>query len=489
MMKLMQRFCEILALVLVGLLPFHALIVTVGTKLLLGPGHAPMAIFAAWKEAVLGAILLIALVEFIRKPSFKTDLIDWLIIALVVLSLLVPIFNSQFSILNFFLGFKYDFISLLSFLILRRVPWSESFMTRALKVLLWAGAIVSVYGILTLFLPAWFFTMLGYSDAHSLYLPNAPLAAFQQISGSAFRRIQSPMSGPNQFGIWLLFPISICAVRLVASYGFRVSGISQPATRNPQLMRLVIQYLLLGTLLATLFLTFSRSAWIAAFIILLVLLGSVLPRRALRPLMIGLVGVFIVLFGAVSIRDPAVFFRLSSDRGHFERPIAAIQTMIAHPIGLGLGSAGPASNRIHEACVFLEPNDDPSWAKSSPSLCVFVGKNQVQPSDHVCDCPFLTENWYLQIGVELGLLGFLIYLALIAVVLARMKMQIVKSKKQNLFAICDLQFAILLTFIGISTAALFLHAWEDAAVAYTGWVLIATVLAVPNFVVLRQTMS
>jgi uncharacterized membrane protein YgaE (UPF0421/DUF939 family) len=33
-----------------------------------------------------------------------------------------------------------------------------------------------------------------------------------------------------------------------------------------------------------------------------------------------------------------------------------------------------------------------------------------------------------------------------------------------------------LIFLGISIAALFLHAWEDSAVAYTVWILLAVVL-------------
>jgi hypothetical protein len=31
--------------------------------------------------------------------------------------------------------------------------------------------------------------------------------------------------------------------------------------------------------------------------------------------------------------------------------------------------------------------------------------------------------------------------------------------------------------LGISIAALFLHAWEDAGVAYTGWIVVAVALS------------
>jgi hypothetical protein len=38
--------------------------------------------------------------------------------------------------------------------------------------------------------------------------------------------------------------------------------------------------------------------------------------------------------------------------------------------------------------------------------------------------------------------------------------------------------AVFLMFLGVSIAALFLHAWEDSAVAYTVWVLCAAGLGV-----------
>ncbi len=433
---MLQRLRERLALVLLCLLPFHALLVTVGTKLLLGPGHAPMPLLAGWKEALLAVILLIAVVEFLRKPLFTIDLIDGLIITLLVIALLLPK-------TNFLFGFKYDFVPLIAFITLRRVEWSQKFLSQVQTVLLWVGCIVAAYGVITLALPDAFFRMLGYSDAHSLYLPNGPLAAFQQISGTGIRRIQSVMSGPNQFGIWLLIPLSIAVSRLlghkrIMNYELRIT--------------LTTIFILLTALL----LTFSRSAWIAAFVIVIFVLFRMYSRKFTPALFAGS-GVVILLALLLAWISPSIFVRSISLAGHIERPLQAMQMIREHPFGLGLGSAGPASNRVHEPCVFLEPGDDPSWAESNPALCVFVGKTQVQPAQP-CDCPLIPENWYLQIGVELGILGFILYGMLIAMVLWRLK-------KTD---------AVFLAFLGISIAGLFLHAWEDAAVAYTGWVLVAT---------------
>ncbi len=457
----MSRLRESLTLVLITLLPFHALLVTVGTKMLVGPGHAPMTMLAGWKEGLLAVILLIAALEFLRKPSFKIDLIDGLIIALLALAFIIPS-------TNFLFGFKYDFIPLVAFLILRRVAWSDWFWMRAESALLFVGGIVAAYGILTFFLPDSFFAFLGYSDAHSLYLPDRPLAAFQQISGSSIRRIQSTFSGPNQFGIWLLIPLAI-----VASYGLRVMRNPKPETRNSKLFQMLV---VCGLMLVALFLSFSRSAWIATFVLACVTASSLVPRRIFPQMLTGILAIVMIVGVALSVLAPAVFVRKISLIGHIERPIQAMQLIMQNPLGMGLGSAGPASNRTHEPCVHLERGADPSWAKSNPSLCVFVGKTQVQPADHVCSCPVLPENWYLQVGVEMGVLGFLLYGGLIFLILRRLAVISGKRKEESDKNIFHFPLSTFLFFLGISIAALFLHAWEDSAVAYTAWVVVAVAL-------------
>lgn len=447
---------ERLTFLLIALLPFHALLVTVLTKVMEGPGNPPMASIALWKEGLLGIIMLIALIEWGKNgASKKIDRIDGVIVALLLLSIVVTALTHGDWKLYLF-GFKYDFIPLVAFLILRRVPWSENFLNHILRLLLVVGSIIAFYGILTFVLPMRWFTFLGYSDMHSLYIPGGPLAAFQQIGGSVLRRIQGTMSGPNQLGIWLLVPLSMVLVEMMRRRfaSLRVTGFARLrlwATDGQAGLGILIGLAIL--------LTFSRSAWIAAAVIVAITLWHMLSRRHV----LYLASCILLLAAIVGFLFPSIVMRAASTRGHIEKPIAAIQTMIEHPLGLGLGTAGPASNRNSDACVMLGEGDDPSWAASHADLCVFVGDEQVQPLDRSCQCPFVTENWYLQIGVELGVLGFILYVLLIIAVFLRLK--------QN-----DAHRMQFFMFLGVSIAALFLHAWEDAAVAYTAWVLLAMVL-------------
>lgn len=465
---MVRRLRERLALLLVILLPLHALLVTAGTKLVTGKGHAPLIILAFWKEALLGVILVLALAEMIRalkaggsvrRAACAVDMLDALILLLLLLAVVVTALTHRDWKLAAY-GFKYDFIPLVSFLVLRRVAWSEAFQRAAVKALLGIGVVISLYGILTVFLPMRFFLWLGYAPAHSLYFADGPLAAFQQVSETALRRVQSTMSGPNQFGLWLLIPLGA----LLTSF----------SRERGSLVYWCIGVLVLGAL----FLTFSRAAWIAAFVMGLVMFSRSVPRSLRRKVTAGAVLIVITVAVAASLLFPSVFFRLSSSRGHLLRPLQAMERILEHPLGEGLGAAGPASNRLSETCVFLRPQDDPSWAKTTPRLCVFLGSTQVQPSDHVCRCPFLPENWYLQIGVEMGVIGFVLFIVLIVLVLRRLGMHNTQytmhhkppSKDHFPFVISHFVF---LAFLGISIAALFLHAWEDAAVSYTVWLLLA----------------
>ena len=461
---MLSRIREWLTLVLIALLPFHALLVTVITKIIAGPGHAPLGVLAVWKEAMVVVILLLACLEVIitfqsqvtshKSQVLKIDTIDVCILLGILYAIGLEILHhSTLYILHssFLLGFKYDFLPLVAFFILRRVSWSAWFQQTVINVLLAVGAIVALYGIATFFLPMSFFTWLGYSDLHSLYQAQGPLAAFQQIGGSTLRRIQSTMSGPNQLGVWLLIPLGVL---LVFTTSEKAISWKLEAERKRQILML-IAYSLCLTALA---LTFSRASWIGAGVMVAVMLWQRVHRKSL---VVWWFTGLVVLAGIAIALAPQILIRKQSLIGHIEKPLVALQTIIAHPFGLGLGSAGPASNRTSDTCIDQPVGSDISWAKDRQDLCIFIGGEQVQPTGRACSCPVLTENWYLQWGVEMGWLGLFLSLLLPIFIL---------KKLQNQFYILHSTFYI---FLAVCVASLFLHAWEDSAVALTVWVLLS----------------
>src|SRR3989344_4436029 len=102
-----------LVLALLALLPFHALFVTVGTKIFVGPGHSPLTALAIWKELLLVAFFFIGGLELFSKRKMpKMDVAGILICVLFCLSILIAIIHYPLSIIHFssfVFGFKYLF--------------------------------------------------------------------------------------------------------------------------------------------------------------------------------------------------------------------------------------------------------------------------------------------------------------------------------------------------------------------------------------------
>lgn len=468
---MLSRLRESLALVLIALLPMHAMLVTVITHLLRGQNHPPLASIAMWKEALLGVVIVIAILEIVRNfwGKRKVESEKWKALGLDAIDLCILI-GILFAFVQFFIvhlpssihafafGFKYDFLPLCAFFVLRRVPWSRNFSVAAARTIVMVATIAVLFGIVTLYLPYGFFTALGYSDLHSLYLPHSSIAAFQFLEDSQIRRMQSFMSGPNQFGLWLL-------IALAANIQLLSKALRERRTMDVALY-LTSAILVLGAL----YFTYSRSSWIGALVMVAVAsialfrhtTLTVLQRRFALTSLCVLAGLFVIASFSLS---PQVLQRTQSLKGHIEKPLAAIQMIRTHPFGLGLGSAGPASNRTSDTCAFFGPGADVSWAKSRTDICVYVDGVQKLPVDKSCQCPLLTENWYLQWGVEMGWLGLVLSVMLVVFVLRKWSVQSPELLPATQYP--------LLAFVGISIAALFLHAWEDAAVTYTVWLLLS----------------
>ena len=367
------HFRQRLVFILLIFLPFHALIVTVVTKGILDISTHPLLAISLWKEGLIDIILTCILTELVFKKEQRSVLFHYDIIdALILFTTLLGIVTSMVCnvpLKQALLGFRYDFIPLLCFMIFRKARWQKEFIDTIETILLVVGLILIVYGLITLMLPMSFFRMLGYSDLHSLYDPNGALSPFQAIEGSSWHRLQSAMSGPNQLGTYLLISWSIALLKSrdgQMSWGFFGA----------------ITMIGLGILL-----TFSRAAWIAAIIIAFVTFCR--SRKHVYAFFgIALSGIILI-----TLLFPQSILRSASTSDHLRKPVEALQSIVKHPWGQGLGSAGPASNAVSDTCVMLPSGADPSWAMAHPQLCVFVDAMQVQPRDRACSCPTLTENW------------------------------------------------------------------------------------------------
>lgn len=164
-----------------------------------------------------------------------------------------------------------------------------------------------------------------------------------------------------------------------------------------------------------LFLTFSRSAFVGTIIALFTQLTNKWKLRV----SLGLLVILSILFALA----PAIITHGLSSLEHWEKTTDGIQRILQQPWGSGLGSVGPVARRL-------------------------FGENNA----------LISENWYLQIGEEAGIVTmFLLILLTIGII------KNLLSSKNKFSKVIG---AVLLA---TSIQALFLHLWEDSVVTMLIW--------------------
>lgn len=119
--------------------------------------------------------------------------------------------------------------------------------------------------------------------------------------------------------------------------------------------------------------TLSLSAWIGLFVMAVAAL--IYKRRWLLKWVIGGVGVLVILgLGFLLFGDEVVAKLSATDQDHLRYGIEALKLWWAQPFGYGLGFIGPASMKL--------------------------------------GAPLLSENWFLQVLVNLGVVGLGLFLAI-----------------------------------------------------------------------------
>jgi O-antigen ligase len=193
--------------------------------------------------------------------------------------------------------------------------------------------------------------------------------------------------------------------------------------------------------------SFSRSAWIGAvvamFFVLFIRLKGWWKLSLLAPL-VAMTIAAVILSGPVRAMSTNLTFYVfhgqfvdgrtnGSDSNRLQNAQYGLEKFQDQPLGYGLGTAGPAS------------------------------KNTAQP--------VITENSYLQIGIETGVIGLLLFgLTLLLTMIAL----------SGRFGSVDESAALLAILLGLCATNLFLHTWADSATALVLWGLMGYCLAAPN---------
>jgi O-antigen ligase len=413
--KLAPKFISSGLTILFALMPFHAFL-----SVVLGHYLGHQTIIQAWKEILIVVLAIASLAVLAANKDSLRQLINPINLvaaAYVGLSILVSFLTKQAGTTAWWFGVKTN-LAFLAVFVVAQIAANQGLKRHLAKLLLGTSAIVAILALIqTLILPVDWLSALGYGPdtIRPLQLVDPAVSA---------KRAFSTLGGPNQLGAFLILPISFVLHLLLTR------------RRWWQLPLLVL-------LLSALVMTFSRSAWMGAIASVLAVIALHLPPKRL-PLILAVAGVTILTL-AVSLLvlsrrpGPIQYFILhsqgqtygqqGSDSERLESLRTGLDHSLRHPLGRGLGSAGPASLRGNQGLI--------------------------------------TENYYLQIAIESGLAGLTLFLALTALVGAKL------LSLRHHHGLAGPLFASLL---GVSIVNLFLHGWADSTLTYMYWTLAGAVI-------------
>ena len=405
---------------IIVLLPFHAFFTSWAAN---NFGHLDL--FRIWKEIILALmlppILLLAWSRNDTKHFLKHSLIVRLFLAYVLLHIILGLWalhnhNVNKTALLYSLIVNLRFVGF--FIITYIVASHNMFLKKhVVKILIIPAAIVVSVGLLEkLVMPNSF---LAYFYGHKTIPP------YLTVDGnSKIQRVQSTLRGPNPLGAYSVLVITAFTAFIKQRY---------------------LKFILVAATLIVLFYSYSRSGLIGAFISVWLLAWWMLLKSHHRlwlissAIVIGLLvgGAFYALKSKPIAQD--TFLHTSSTSGS---PITADKSRLTslrsgmhdvfhEPLGRGPGTAGPASFR-----------------------------NIPHP-------PRIAEDYYLQIGQEVGVLGIAIFLAINVLVAKQLWL-----KRQEMLA-----KVLLASLVGITFVNLVSHAWADDTLSYIFWGLAGICLA------------
>ncbi len=374
----------------------------------------------AWYEPVLVLIFLATVFNpKWERRELKLNIFDYLIIGYLIWAV-ASIFISGETISQGIQGLRYNGLFLGFYVLARFSFFSEAKILILQKIVITGGEIVAALAVLESFLlgPDWWqrFGILPLTSTFGFGATHQVVSVPQAMA---------TLEGPNQLGSFLLLPLFL----LLA---------------NRQKRK--FDWFWIVVMMIAIVLSFSRSAILGMIVGLIVysvfeILDSRRPQNSEPKAMaaskiwskIGLLaGLVTIIAGSIWYfnlkgglsRD---FFShgLSNQEHYFSMYASATadRSPKEFVVGQGIGTAGPASFNF---------------------------------------APEVPESWYLQVSLELGIVGLLLWLGILVFGVKRL----FRSYR-----------GLALVLISISVAALFLHTWADnPTVAISFWVLMGVIV-------------
>jgi len=368
-----------------------------------------------WYEPIAAIFLILVVIGNFTKKEIAIDKYYLIVGALIDFGILSAIFISP-SISRGLEGFRFTLFASLIFFIIMLVDVRKGDFEKLVKSYLTISVIVAIWAIVERVLPMNYWQHLGLSDF-----------GFGQHKVVEVYQSQSIFQGSNQLASYLLPAIFIMIKIVEERYKSQVTNNKQISILKSQFSNIIFTLVMIAALI----LTFSRSAFVGLAIGLVVYAIISIKLVRLKYLAIALIVALIAFLYVLSNAPSRVISDLFSHGASHEQHLSALRLSIDEvkdrfqtdtlkfTFGSGLGTAGPSVLKYGDG--------------------------------------FVSESWYLQLIIEIGIFGLALWLFLMYYLLR----DLVKENK-----------GLFLGLLSVSVAALFLHTWADnPALAITLFIL------------------
>jgi len=450
-----------LVIILVALLPLHALLVTtLKCKFWINTD-----IIRFWKEIILAILFLGAFFDIMRKMKwdfsklYKNNYLLWTVTAFALVSLAFVFLPFWRPKLSSFLGFKYDVFFLIALTIWLYLPIIKNNFKIILQTLFGISWLI-----LIIFLP-WYLSwdisavtsIFGFSDKVSTYEVNSCISFAQNVNWQ--NRFQWTFSGPIRWSVFLTTFYFIFLWFILSKKDELKKSHIIPFLKRDEYKKYL--YIIIPSIfiITSIFYSYSKTTilglffWISLFSYLIYKIKF--WKKISTKFIISFSSIWIILLTALLIIKKDVFLHLGSVLNRFDNLKTSLEMFMYNPFGYGLWIAGPASWTGHS----IESAWDWSIAVSSID---YTHK-------------FLPENWFVQILLEQWVIWFALFIWVIYILSAKL-FNIVKKKKDYL------SIWIFTSFITLAFMAFFTHAYEESATSYILFLIVWAYIAKNNLI-------
>lgn len=394
-----------------------------------------------WKELIVFS-LVIGAVAYQRGRAWRPDRLDLaalLYVGAVVLYYLAPhlfaapgaavLSSSVRSI-----ALRTDVLFVVLFMAVRNSDIDRADLDRIAVTVLAVGTVVAVIGIFEFLFPSTWNSLAVSTfrtQAYQAVVLRSPVnltdvRVHGQVGGRSIVRIGSTLLSPITLGPFLVLPFALGIERIAR----------QRATSRV--------YLAAGVVTIALLLTQTRSAVIGALVICVIAIrpapGQSTSSRVRFGLLLAAAAVLVfpvATSSGLSARTTgAIAGKESSAQDHLTSFRVGVQTVARHPLGQGLGTGPAVAQRFD-----------------------LTGR-------------VTSENYYLQVGDELGVHTMLAFVAFTNLLLRRLK-EAARVPAPPL----DTASAVRAAAVALAIGAFLLHIWQDFSVALTFWSVAGVTLA------------